>query len=643
MIVRPNPLGLGHLNIRITLASGLLIVICLTGYWIPHVDASAQLPNLAISFIEPVQTLPSTTSLPPGSVTPFLPRVGEKFYVIVGVANLGSWPAKNFPLDVDMKWGVNQTTVSLNHDFDSLASGDVDSAHWGPFISPSQSNLTITSTVNGNHTITESNYSDNTLTLTFVVGTLFSLVQTIPADIVWNESQPQTFHYSSQYGSGTYGNRLYVMSSEAGEVVGYASDAGDVALYRNGTRILDLHLQTGYSLEPSLSPSGRFFAVGTWNNGVSVYDTTNVTNPIFSVNVSGLDLSTGVTQIAISDIGLLAVAGYPKHPTSQSFSAILSTNALRLVNITSGRIISEVNLDKLMGLGPDLSGQVDSLAFNIGNELLVGDSWKAYDSSFVVSSLLEPIPWLYMINLNGTIVWSRNLNTGIDQAFTSSDGKSIIAATQSGSVNFYARNLNTNFSLYEGYIPATAGQVWTSHIPMAISPEGDYMAVADRSNVYLLDTSGSPLFRVSFPNASSLALGGGNLAIGTTGGALKVSLWGPVDAQINAAQDAITQAKAGGADISAAQLILSQATSARSELYWYQAYSAGVRALAAAKQAPPTVTSISQTVASTATSQIGVAPPTIALSTEIAIGIAVGVAVMVGIVVVLSKRKKQKM
>jgi hypothetical protein len=634
------------LRVGISLASGFLIAICLTAYWTPFVSASAQLPNLAVVEIKLAKN-------PNWSYLTVLPQVDEKFYVYVGVVNFGDWAAKNFSLTARMSLSENETTSLLRYQFKELDAGVVSyEAYWGPFVVHMPSNLTVVATVNGNHTIAESNYSDNTLTSTFVIGELFPNIQEIPAVAVWNDTQPQTFSAPTFSGtsetSETDRNMLHVVSSRTGDVIAYSSDAGTIKAFRNGTMILHLQIPPDQFPGISLSLSGKFLAISKWTE-IDVYDTSLLSskgeaNPVFSIQSNKLGLS-NVYLSAVSDDGLLAVAGFFTNPQNNILGHI-AANGLRMVNMTSGQVLWSKNLDNLLDLGPDVTGYSNSLMFDAQDELLVGQTVSLWTSSFAESKFYEPNLWLYIINSGGNVVWSKLRDNYVYSSFISADGSSIVVAntnyadTFTGWLSFYGRFTNKTFSLYVGNNVETGSGLWIVSVPLAISPEGDYIAIADRTNVYLLDTSGSPMFRIDAANTTSLALAGGYLQIGGIGKAMGVGLWGPVDREISSAQSTIITAKGNGANVSEAQGMLSQAISARASHYWYQAYSLARGAVAAAQQAPLVTTSVTQTVTPTTGSSISSVGSTSFLTTEAVIGVAVAVVAVIGILVVLSKRKK---
>jgi hypothetical protein len=564
-------------------------------------SAANTLPNLVVA-----QISPSTDS-----ETGIFPQVNQTFYMYVVVVNSGgTGVSAPFGLMVNLtvaEYGGPERNITFGlhylHGLDAGQSseyvqysgaGSSDPRLFGPIVVPRPSNLTVIATVNPSHVVAESNYSDNTLKSTFAVGELFPSTTVLTSNRIWQEKEPVSFQYSSQYSSGTYDNRLQVRASESGGAVAIQSDASHIMLYKNGTKVLDVQYSQSDFPNAAISRAGTYLAIETQTN-LSVYDIKGKNaSLIYSTKLGKSELD--FDQVAVSNDGLVAVAYFGNTNTTTPLSNY-SFGYVKVIDGGKGKVLWEANLDRYFPLaGQYLTTSARSLDFDNADDLLIGVSVGFWTDAFPVSRTYDLNPWLYLFDSEGRVTWRGFLNFYVNTASISGDGGSVVAGTGDGYVHFFRRTTNATHEWFEGFALSSAkSSLFSSYLPVAVSPEGDCVAISDTANVYLLDPYGSPLFKIPLPQVTSLALGGGVLVAGTLGGTVTVSLWGPVDEAITQGQNAINVARAGGRNVTDAQSRLTSALSSKQAGHWLQAYSEALRSISSAQQAPMVMTEVSAT------------------------------------------------
>jgi hypothetical protein len=617
----------------------ILVLILFTSCEAYVSGATQTLPNLTVAEIYPTWNEQAST--------PILPGLKEQFRIYVLVTNSGGEEARNAALDLKVSWGgANaQGPTEYQHSVDVESVSDA-VAYFGPFVADSPTNMTVLATINPNRTIQESDYSDNSMTATFHVGKLFPTASLLSAGTLWHENETPSFYYTDPYGfdSGNYDNRLHVTMSRNGEIVAVRSDSGHISLYKNGTMIYDL--QSAVSSDSALSNSGKYFAVltGPIELSIELFDV----EQLALSNKAPLASVSGVTKlgmdyfntIAVSDNGTLAIAG---------FSSISSYGTLKVIgdpqkfqNFGAGVSWGKVFDGDFPHFGPNFYYLIESVSFDDTGQLVVGlTGFYVGNPNPPLSRLYGPNPWLYLLDSFGNVVWTGNVSSRVSgDSAISSDGKALLTATEDGGIDYFDRSANTRFSLFLGFNTGPMGRIWSWSSPIAISPGGDYLAVADSSSIYILDTTGAPLFMFPMSNVTSLALGGGYLVAGRLGGAEEISLWQPVDQAIVEAQSTINQALGAGTNVTQAESILASAQEQRRDGEWYKAYAYAESSIIVANQALASRTVVAPTATSSSTLPSGPLPAVFPIAVILPIGIAV--VILVAVTLLLSVRRKHR-
>jgi hypothetical protein len=566
------------------------------------VAVASELPDLAV-----VEIFPSFGPkwLP---MVPILPRVGEPFYLYFAVTNSADKEATNFAIDLrtSLQGEANRQQTSRNT-LDRLDRG-YKYINWGPFVVDRPSNLTVFAEVNADRTIAESDYSDNTMTTTFPVGELFPRATLISGNFVWKQPENKSFSAFSY----TFDNGLHVATSSTGEVIATRSDAKHVVLWKNGASIYEVQFSPEDSVVGAiLSPSGRYFATATFD-ALSVFDVEKLGSgnktPLLSIGSKELGL-VGLVGLAISDVGTIAVAGSgtvgKEKWRPSDFSVLVTVDS-------QGKKLWSRNFDEdLQALGPNFGSWIHSISFDSAGQLLVGVGTAYTD----VPLLHELNPWLYLFDSSGNVLWRRYLNSPVSQegAFVSSDGASVVAATEAGRVYYFNRVANVSYDIFVGYNIELKRSRYSLTFTPAVSPEGDCVAVADPANIYVLGPNLAPLFRIAVSNVTSLALGGGYVVAGRIGEAAAISLWDLVDKTIAQARGAIDAARGRSANVTEAQALYDLALSYRTTGHWYQAYSGALKSLTSAEEAPTLRQLISTTSALSTISSLHLETPPVGI------------------------------
>lgn len=541
-----------------------------------------------------------------GPGDPVLPGINETFYVYEWIANTGDQDAKNFTAVLDATWqgvaGSNPQDMTIH--YNSLSAGQInDSGRWGPFRSPQPANLTLTVQLNPDHAVSETSYSDNVLTVRIPIGDLFNVGNALTVQPLWSVSENQTFTPAGT----SIPNFVYGALSRDGKIALVRTDSGHLRVLNNGKVVFDLQIGLDNGFSPSLSPSGRYVALGFYYK-VQVYDLNkSASSPVFSSAVSQLNM-TLVILTAISDRGVLALAG----GKSTGGNALLSFGSLTEVDTTTGKVLWSENFDKdllNLGQGQYYTNWIASLAFDGAGDLVVGvrDGFSSPDH-FSPATLYEPHPWLYLFHPDGSVAWKSDLPSSVvgGMSAVSTNGNSIMVGTYSGLFYFFDIHQNLNLTLYHGLGVESGQKYWNYPVQFAVSPEGNCVVISDSRNVYVLNASGTPLIKIPVANVTGLSMGNGYLLVGRVGGAMMASLWGPVNDTISAASAAIDSAKSKGADVARAEGLLTQAQSAQLEGDWFQAYNAATQAITAAQEATASVTQTTSTSLSTSSSSVGI-------------------------------------
>jgi len=413
--------------------------------------STGSLPNLAVVTIFP--------SYGPKWLrfAPILPRVGEPFFVNVVVINSGDAAALNFDLQVRILWGLNESVSNVGDRFDRLARG-FSYFYYGPYTVPSLSNVTITVTVNSNRTVLESDYGDNSLTSTFAVGELFPSTKILPKDrVLWEQSEVPTFR-NMKY---EFDNRLHVVMSKDGDVVAFLTDSAHVSLFKNGSRVYEAQLSPVDSPKIGLSLSGRYFALGTYDD-VRVFDV----NKLLSGNsdaaaifrVTKEELRTVLfSQVAVSDAAMLAIEGAVTCCTDSVPAGLNRLSVVVVIDTASKRVLWRKDFAvEFPPLGHDAyTSLIHALSFDESSRLLVG-LWGD-----IFPGLHELNPWLYLFDSSGKLVWKREFNSPIaeDGAFISANGLAVVAAMDTEDGRVYYINRDTNFT----YTKLVGDNIWPGH------------------------------------------------------------------------------------------------------------------------------------------------------------------------------------
>ena len=570
---------------------------------------------------------------------PVLPGINEIFYVHAWIANTGDQDAKNFTAVLDATWqGVaGSSPQDMTIHYDSLSAGQInDSGRWGPFRSPQPANLTLTAQLNPDHAVSETSYSDNVLTVRIPIGDLFNVGNALTLQALWSVSESQNFTPAGT----SIPNFVYGAVSGDGKIALVRTDSGHLRVLNNGKVVSDLQIGLDNGFFPSLSPSGRYVALGFYYK-VQVYDLNkSASSPVFSRTVSQLNMSL-VILTAISDRGVLALAGSGK---STGGNDLVSFGSLTEVDTATGKVLWSENFDKdllNLGQGQYYTNWISSLAFDDAGDLVVGvrDAFSSPDH-FSLAILHEPHAWLYLFYPDGSVAWKSDLPSSVVSGMSavSTNGNSIMVGTYSGLFYFFDRHQNLNLTIYHGLGVESGQKYWNYPVQFTLSPEGDCVVISDSRNIYVLNASGTPLIKFPVANVTGLSMGSGYLLVGRVGGAMMASLWGPVNDTISEASAGIDSAKSKGADVARAEGLLTQAQSAQLEGDWFQAYNAATQAITAAEEATASVTQTTSTSLSTSSSSVGISQQPIPSGLVAAIALVVVLGAVVAFVFLRRRR-----
>jgi len=612
----------------------MLVLILFTSSVVYVAGSTPSSPNLTVAEIYPTWNEQASTPILPGSK--------EQFRIYVLVTNSGGYEPRNATLNLKVSWqGANAQGPTEYQDSVDVKSGSDAFAYFGPFVADSPTNMTVLATINPNRTIQESDYSDNGMSATFHVGKLFPTVSLLSAGTLWHENETPSFYYTSSVSSsGNYENRLHVTMSRNGEIVAVRSDSGHISLYKNGTLIYDLQ-STTFS-DSALSDSGKYFAVKT--DSIKLFDVDQLAmgNKAPLASVSGMTKLGMLSfwRVAVSDNGTLAIAGFANSILSFGILKVIG-DPQRFQDFGTGVSWGKVFDGDSPHFGPNFYYLIESLSFDDTGQLLVGLSGFFVGNPHSLSRLYGPNPWLYLLDSLGNVVWTGNVSSRVSEdSAISSDGKALLTATDDGRIHYFDRSTNTNFSFFLGFNTGPKGSIGTSNSQFAISPTGDYLAVADSSSIYILDATGAPLFMFPMSNVTSLALGGGYLVAGRLGGAEEISLWQPVDQAIVEAQSLINQALGAGANVTQAASILASAQEQRREGEWYKAYSYAESSIITANQALASRTLFATATTSSLTLPSG--PPAELLPIAVILPIGIAVVILVAVTLLITVRRKRR-
>jgi hypothetical protein len=457
---------------------------------------------------------------------------------------------------------------------------------------------------------------------------------------------------------GTYSNGLHASMSSDGNVIALRSDAGHISVYRNGSRVLNANLTSEDLYDFQLSRNGRYLAAIAYHEfyvlNVSSLEAGSITktNDFGAVALSsGSDANlqmNGFSRVGISDDGKVALGGTPSSQGKIDRISQLDVQFIQVLDWRSKTSLWTIDLFKQNApWTPSMWVWVGALSFDRNDNLLVSLrflGWEGTATSMPVA-LYSTNPWLYLIDPGGKTIWRGFLNVPPSQISLSNDGNTIVVgSTEDGVMRIISRApAGSNRTLYVGTNVRSNQTLYSSQMALALAPEGDYYAIADSANIYLMTTQSKPIFKFAFPYAISLALGGGYLAVGRVGGAEVFSLWDPVNKSIDEATSIINSAPAA-ADMSQAAGSLDSALSLRHQGLWYQSYQEALSTIALANSliasaATQTLTTASSTTLTQFTSTTSGQPLT--LSSETVIVSIAGVLVVIGVVVYArTKRKK---
>lgn len=542
-------------------------------------NAQVRYADLGITLIKLVNESGSTV----------VPRLGEPFRILVMVTNSGNTSAAAFTLRVNATVSNSNQNFSFSHSF-ALFNVGTTRQMFGPInvtvTGSTSANLTVTASVNVERSPQELDFSNNVLVQSFPIGDFFPNANRLDAPPLLEMSDQQTL--TTKY--DTYSNGLHVSLSSDGNVVALRSDAWHVVVYRNGSRVLDANLTSGDLEDFQLSRNGKYIAVTTYHAfyvlNVSSFQAGSITktNDLAEVALSsGFDADLqmrGFSRVAISDDGKLALGGTPSSQGKINYISQIDVQFIQVLDWRSKTSLWTIDLFKENA--PWTQGiwvWVESLSFDRNDNLLVTLRFLGWDGTTSMPVAVHRTnPWLYLIDPGGKTIWRGYLNVPPTLISISDDGNTImVGSTEDGFMRVISRApTGSNTSLYIGTNARSDEKPYSSQMAVALAPEGDYYALADPANIYLLTVQGKPIFKFGFPYATSLALGGGYLVAGHVGGAEVFSLWDPVDKSINQATSIINTAPVG-VDMSEAKASLNSALSLRQHGLWYQSYEEALR------------------------------------------------------------------
>lgn len=198
---------------------------------------------------------------------PVVPGINGSFYVYAWIANLGDQDAKNFTAVLNATWqgAAGSSPQAMAIHYGSLSAGHVnDSGRWGPFRSLQPANLTLTVQLNPDHAVSETSYSDNVLTVRIPIGDLFNVASSLAFQPLWSVKESQSFTSSVSGTLNVYPNAVYGTLSDDGKITLVRTDSKQLKVLNNGKDILDVQAGSNDVFSPSLSPSGRYVAVGSY-------------------------------------------------------------------------------------------------------------------------------------------------------------------------------------------------------------------------------------------------------------------------------------------------------------------------------------------------------------------------------------------
>jgi hypothetical protein len=636
--------------LRITISRFVIVGVLVFALLQPiTVHAQVRYIDLGVTLIRLINESGST----------IVPRLGEPFRILVVVTNSGNSSAANFNLDATAT--VSNSLQNFNFS-ESFGLFPVGTSRVGQVFGPvnvtipgsTSTNLTVTASVNAKRTIPELNYSNNVLVESFPVGDLFPNANEMNAFSIRVISDQQTLTTKS----GTYSNGVHVSMSSDGRVIALRSDAKHISVYQNGSRVFSANLTSSDLSDFQMSRNGRYLAVTTYDNfyvlnvtslqGESITTAKDLAEvAMLSGSASDLQMSS-FAAVGIADDGRLALGGSPSQGKVSSIFEI----DIQFIQVLDWRTSAKLwTIDLFKRNAPwtqELLVQIGSLNFDRSDNLLVGLDLLLISvsggSSLWPVAMYDRNPWLYMLDPSGSVIWRCLLNVP-PSLVASNDQQILVESTQDGYARIISRSpTGSNTSLYIGTNSRSNEKPYESHIAVALAPEGDYYALADSANIYLMTTQSKPIFKFAFPYAISLALGGGYLAVGRVGGAEVFSLWDPVNKSIDEATSIINSAPAS-ADMSQAKASLDSALSLRHQGLWYQSYQEALRTIALANSV---IASAATQTLSTATSSSTISQSTFAtsaqpltLSSEMLIVSIVAVLVVLGVVVYVRARRKK--
>lgn len=359
--------------------------------------------------------------------------------------------------------------------------------------------------------------------------------------------------------------------------------------------------EMGYKVSTvSVSLDGSYIAAGSDNNvqlftkeGEALWSY-DLGNSALSVSISsdGSYMAAGSEKVFFFDRNGKLLWNYPSDNTFNCFDKVsISSDASYIA------AISACDNNKL-------------IFFNHGGNILwsydeISSISVSSDESYIAAGSYDNN--IYFFNIKGKLLWSYNTGSQLSSISISSDG-SYIAATNSNYVYLFNREGELLWSYYNGYSHfnsvsissdgsfITSGSynyrvyffnrqgdmLWSYETGndvqiVSVSSDGSYIAAGSKDHsIYYFDKEGKLLWSyetIDIVNSISLSSDGLFIAAGSG----KVYFF--LNLQIlDAAQDAIQDARSKGFDVSEAESLLSQAEDAFSKGDKIQAYSLAKKA-----------------------------------------------------------------